>query len=639
MATREKTVVFAFPMTTSDVADAVTTNLSQITVYIPEASPVFKSVFVEIGWQDIITATGGTITEHRCGLRLGAAAYTTITETDDIANTGENMAGVVGPFDFTTHFTTNWTGTSMTCDVQVYFDQTTGTTLGMRNVTAMLYVTYQYDDTVATQIKTVRLPFDSTVAGLPTTNGTPAGTVPQLTGVGGILPESNIVIRDYFFVIEGNEVTTATTDFTLSCSIDQGTATVFGTQEAALASDRFCRWIYRPSVPDTSTTHTMEIWSSLANRAHHITVTLVITYEFDLAGTSRVLNSIAVPVEIASPLGLSVEANSSRFQRDIFISEPGTITLRMSGFRMNFNIPSSVTAHRWRAGSQVFRSYTSVAGQVCGMFSVQQRIDSGAAQGAGITIARGKNTITIDGYTTSIAAEMTNINGYIIMNYESDLASEGIGAHAHSVFKILLPWNAALSDLNRITSYSFSIPESQYWIIAAGFCFIQWASATTMAVTFDVQCLSGESKEAGYIDIYADAYTSDAERACSIIWMRGRDTFKRCPDDADTNRLDIETSRDYRLYTTVITGNGLLTMLTYNSLTWEITGNISGAAGSGDITLRLIRVSDKEVIKQQVVAANTTSYTFVTHDNTENYMVIASQAGSNTAVSAEGTGV
>jgi len=35
------------------------TNLTQITVYIPESSPVFRSVILRLNATDIITATGG----------------------------------------------------------------------------------------------------------------------------------------------------------------------------------------------------------------------------------------------------------------------------------------------------------------------------------------------------------------------------------------------------------------------------------------------------------------------------------------------------------------------------------------------------------------------------------------------------
>lgn len=627
MATREKTICFAFPMTGS-VTDKTVTNLSQITLYIPEASPTFTSVFVEVGFQDVITATGGTITEHRCALRLGAAGYTTVTETDDIANSGENLAGVIGPFDFTSHFTTNWTGTSMTCDLQVYFDQSTGTTLGMANVTAKVYITYTYDDTAATQIKTVRIPLESLVGTLPTT-ATNFGTnqIPILTGGSGILPEASPVIRDWFLVIEGNENNNnTTTDFTVSMNIDGGATTAFTTQEAALGSDRFCRWIYKPgAAPTTTATHNLQLWSSVTNKCNHVTVTLYVTYQFTLSGTTRTLNSLLIPIEIASPLGVATTAEASRFQRDIVISDPGTITMRQSGFRINYNVAATPASHRWRAGAQSFRAYTPLASVVCGMFSVQQRIDSGSAAGAALTLARGKNVFVVDGYATSTANQMTNISGYIILNYESDVGWNGIGQNAHTVKKILLAWDALLTDRNRVNNWSFPIPESEYWLMATGFNFIQWVATTSMGVTFDVECLPGEGKGAGYYDIYADAYQSDAERSCSIIWMRGRDTFKRMPTDAGADRLDIETIRDYRLFTSTTCGNGMVAVASYHSFRWTAAGTLSGLDAGLPTTVQLVRNDTKEVMQEQVLSAGTAAFSFPVYDDTEDYFISAYQ--------------
>jgi hypothetical protein len=199
MATRQKTIQFAFPMLAS-LSDATVTNLTQITAYIPETVVAFRSAFIVVDTQDIITATGGPITEWRVGFRLGAAGYTTTTETNDWVNSGENMAPhfVV---DVTSHFTTNWSGTSMTADCQVYVDQSTGTTLGQRNVTAVLHVTYDYDDTASTHIKTVMIPLDSPTTSLNTAALTEIGTN-QVPNLDSVLPETSKVYRDIFFIID-----------------------------------------------------------------------------------------------------------------------------------------------------------------------------------------------------------------------------------------------------------------------------------------------------------------------------------------------------------------------------------------------------------------------------------------------------
>lgn len=646
MATREKTIVYGFPTRTANTSNAVAFDMTQITVTIPESSPTFTSVYLEVGFMDLITATGGTITEHRCSLRLGDAGYTTITETDNIAHSGENLGGVLGPFDFTSHFTTNWTGTSMTCDVQLYFDQSTGTTLGMNNITVMLYVTYTYDDNTATnptQAKTVRIPLESLTTVLSTTANSNFGTsqIPNLTGVGGMLPESSVDIKSYFFVIEGNtNVANNATDMIVTTNVDSGTSNAFGLIENALASDRFIRlihWFNPASPPSTGTTHNFQLWCNVASRFNHACVDLVVTYTFDAFTTTRVVNSLQIPIEISSPLGVTTTAEASRFKRDIFVMEPGTITLHQSAYRLNWNISATPTVINTRAGGQSYRDYTSNASVACGMYSLQQRIDSGGSQGAGITLARGNNSITIDAYATNVNNQATNLMGYITLNYSSDVGSGGIGQHNHTVYKTLINWDAFLSDRVRVNNYSFSIPEANYWIVSSGFLFIQWVATASQAVTFDVECLGSEGKGGGYYDIYADAYQADAERACSLVWMRGRDVFKRFPNDNVGERLDIETARDYRLFTTTTSSNGMVVVVTYHSFSWTVSGSITNSNGVDDIVLNLIRVADNEIVQTQTVAHSATSYSFTVYNNAEQYYVTAHQDSTHKSVSQKGT--
>jgi hypothetical protein len=631
MAIVEKTIVYAFPMTTGTVADATVTNLTQITVEIPEASPTFVSVFAEVGFQDLITATGGTINEYRVGLRLGAAAYTTITETDDITNTGENIAGVLSPHDFTSHFTTNWTGSSMTCDLQVYFDQNSGTTLGMTNVTGLLYITYTYDDTAATQIKTVRIPLESLVAALPTT-ATNFGTnqIPQLTS-GGILPENSPVIVDWFLVIEGNEASTAAVDFTISANIDGGAATAFGLQERALASDRYCRWIYRPAVPDPTVAHNLQLWATVAE-CNHVTVKLYVTYKFTLAGTTRVLNSVLLPVELPSPL-INAVGDAARFKREYIVGEPGTITLRQSGFNINFNTSASVN-YLWRAGGQAYRTYTGVSDVVCGMFCLQQRIDGGSAQGAGITLAAGANDIVIDGYASAATPYVTNINGYIFLNYESDVPAQGIGAASHTIFKSMTNFNAGLVNLVAVNSFSISITPANYWLAAVGVYMTIWNTNAANAYVLMAEYLAGEGPGAGWQDLYADGMQTDAELGCTQVWARARDAFKRFAQDADSGRMNIESARSFRLFAPATARFGMVAFATLHHCTYTVAGSITGNNAALPTDLKLIRASTGEALQEQTLTAGTTAFSFTVYDNALSYYVDAYQDGTHVGRSA-----
>ena len=164
-------------------------------------------------------------------MQLGAAATSEVTNTGDIRHTGENLAVGLGPVDFTSYFQANFSsGSSQTCTLELYTDQSSGTTLGNSNVTAELILTYDYDDAAATQIKTVYIPLESPLASIGTTLAE-IGTnqIPQLTGSGGFLREASPTIRDYYFVIESNETQNSSTlDTTLEVAIDAESAYAFG---------------------------------------------------------------------------------------------------------------------------------------------------------------------------------------------------------------------------------------------------------------------------------------------------------------------------------------------------------------------------------------------------------------------------
>src|SRR3990172_345733 len=317
MALITKTLWYATQLA-ADVVDATVTNLPQITIYTENSSRTFRSVQVWVSYEDISTVTGATVGEHRVGLRVAAAAYTTITELDDISNSGENLSGILGPFDFTSHFTANYPAAdSTTLDIQVYFDITTGTGLNVRNVGALIAITYEYDDGAATQYNTAIIPMESLTAALTTTVGSQIGTnqIPQLTGAGGLLENvAGVTVRQQFFLVEGNvECNASAAATTLNVRIDTGTTHTFGASTPTLASDRYHRFIHIES-PTTSAVHAWKAWCTTTGRFSMITHTMYVTYLWTVAGTTEFLNSIMLSLEIPSPMGGSAAADNERFE-------------------------------------------------------------------------------------------------------------------------------------------------------------------------------------------------------------------------------------------------------------------------------------------------------------------------------------
>lgn len=637
MATRIKTIQFAIPTYKLTVEDAINTTIGSGTTYIPENSIstpiVIKSFFIEIGWQDVCTAAG-TIGEHRVSLTLGDADASTIIETDDITNTGENMGGVIGPFDFTTYANTNiGTGTSIDYQIDVYFDFTVGTNTGVNNVSAIINLTYEYDDTVTTQIKTVWIPLESKNRAL-STSEEEIGTN-QIPLLDNFLPENSVTIRDYFFVLEGNQNNTAANDITVSLKIDSETQHDKGTEERALSSDVFTRYIWSRTFdyPSTNSIHTFKAWADIASY-NNLVITLVVTYEFDASATDTVLNSIFVPLELGSPLGL-VDI-PSKFERTLLLQEPGTLTLKQSAVRFNYNVGAAVAGLNIKSGAQSYRTYVDNGSAICGMLSLQQRIDSGSAAGTAYpSFTRGRNSLTLEAYRTDTTDDPSNLNGYFIINYHSDVYSEGLGAHSHTIFYKLFQWDALLSD-RLITTFQYYIPEENYWINSIGVVSLIWDSVASNAFTMDVEVKSNEGKGGGFIDLYADAIQGDAERRCSIVWMRGRDAFKRCPQDLDGERIDSTLNRTYRFFTPATTQQGLEGMLTYHSITYPVSGSCINYSGDGaDIDVYFYSAYDN-LPRFKLTTISGGTFSGVWYDNTEYIYAVARENNTHVGRSANG---
>lgn len=633
MATRTKTLWYATRLA-ADVTDATLTALTQITVYTENSSRVFRSALVWLSFEDIITATGGTITEFRCACSVNGAGATTVTETDDIANSGENMAGLLGPFDFTSHFTTNYPAAdAATLDLSVYFDQNTGTTLGMRNVGALIAITYEYDDSAATQYQTAIIPLES-VVGAHATTETEIGTnqIPQLTGSGGLLENvAGVTVRQQFFLTEGNdELAGGTTDYTLNVRIDTGTTHTFGVSERALGSDCFKRFVHVES-PSAGAVHAFKAWTTGAGALNHAAHTMYVTYQFTVSGTTEFLNSIQIPFYMDGTLGGTAETDKSRVALPYFIEEPTTITLKQSAVRLYFSDVAAVAGLNVGVGGQSYRAYTHNAAAVCGSQLLQQRIDSGGAQGAGVTVARGKNEIVVNAYRTDATDKCYGVAGIVFLNYKSAVSSQGIGAHNHTTVWGVMDQDALVTAERESSAVAPVIPESNYWVNSVGFETLSYPGTSTVScLTVKAELASGEGAGAGWRTLMATVHVRDTEQGPCILFGQACAHYDRWPLDTDPSRMAIETTRLYRLCP-VGSGStiamGMVMFLTYHAISFSIGNDISGSAG-GSVDIDVFQ-EDGDVITHIGSTSRTGNgaWSLTWYDNTLNVYGEARESG------------
>lgn len=633
MATRLKTVKYAFPALASLVNNTLTT-LTQITIYLPETgTKTFRSVVAHVTMNDIITVTGGSLTTKTLNCRLGAAAYTSVANANTLTNSGENASFWLSA-DYTSHFTTNWTGTSMTCDFQLQINQSTGTTTGMVNVCVTLDITYEYDDTSTTHVKTVMIPLNAPVAAL-TTGAVTYDTAPALDTY---LPESTKTYRQVFLVVQGNtHNATSAVDHTMTLNFGASTVTT-GNYEAALGSDRFFRYVWNLTAAGWSTTGSTQTFQASATvaRVNHFQAYLVVTYEFDPSASTTVMNSLMLPMDLASPMGGTTSSDYQRGTRELFIQEPTTITTSRVAYYVFWQQIAAISTLNMRIGTGTFTAYTDAASVTCGTNAAMVRNDTA------FTLARGRNTLNFDVYRSDTTDFGWNISGFWIVNYTSGKATAGVGAHNHTIEWSLAQNGTAAAATNYTDAASAPvIPETEYFITAAGNHLIVQPSGTValsgMAILIERLAAEGGIE---WEPIYIDSSQTDPEIGVFFAYAQSRTFFKRWPgDDYAGNRVDIETARRRRVHingSTAVAGWISLNLIfTYHSITYTISGTVSGSSG-GTVTIGAWRPGTGEKLLQTSRTGNGT-YSLTWYDNTESVFTEAYESGTLVGRSDTGT--
>lgn len=623
MATRLKTVHYAFP-TLASLVNNTLTNLTQRTIYLPETgTKTFRSVVAHVTFDDIITGTGGSLTTKTLALQLGAAGYTTVSNANTLTNSGENHSFYLVA-DYTSHFTTNWTGTSMTCDFRLQINQSTGTTTGMVNVCVTLEITYEYDDTSTTQVKTVMIPLDAPVSNV-TTSATTYGTLPALDTY---LPESSKTYRGMYVVVQGNEArNAATTDHTMTINVGSTTVTT-GNYEGALASDRCFRYVFEflaAGFTGSGSAQNFQLSTTVA-RVNHPQCFAVITYEYDESATTSVMNSVMLPMEVDSPMGGTTSSDYQRADRVLDIEEPGTITTNRVAFYPHWTQIAAIAGLNMRIGTGSFVAYTDTASVLCGSNAAMVRNDSA------FTLVRGRNAMNFDIYRTDAADLGFNISGFWLVNYTSDKATDGSGSHNHTVlWGLAANGTAASASVVTVAAVAPVIPEAEYYITALGTRLTVQPSSATQPAALIVQAerLSAEGGVA-WESIYLDAQQTDAELGVYFAYAQARAQFTRWPNDPDTSRLVLDTSRRWRIVTNGASAAcpawfGLTLLITYHSILSEVAGTVSGSSG-GTVDLKVHDGTSGEVLKTGSRTGNGT-YSIGFFGDTRTVYVTARESG------------
>lgn len=617
---RLKTVEYWFPYKDT-VADAVDTALDQITVYIPEAGSgvTFRTVVLDIVVEDKQT-TSTNIGARAAKLTMQGATVSTQTNSNTLTQSGENIVYHMS-FDYTSYFTSNWgTNTSRTLDLTLNLN-TTAT--GSGNVSAKLVITYAFDDTASTHLKTVWIPLDADRNALSTTK-TAADTIPALDTY---LPEASKVYRQITLVTQGNQESALTTDTYRYFDIDS-ISQVSALYEKGLNTSSWYR-LNQVYTFDTSTTHTYYSWCSQTD-FDHPQAWLVVTYEFSPGSTTSMMNSLLLPMEFGGAMGGPASTDAQRGERHLWIQEDNP-SLERCALLVFYDQMAAITATYARLGASSYgTAYSSVGTASGGGYGFMVRDDSA------FTLARGKNILTCDIYNTDNTDLGFNLAGLWLVNYTSDVPSQGVWAANHTVIRNLkVVGTTAASAQSLVSATAPDIPETEFFITSVGVHYLYTTNTTGNAAGVHVGARNDTDTE--WLNVYESQGGTDPEVGIRQAFATARSVFNRWYGDIGPDRVALQTARRWRLTSAAASFDHLDMYLTYHTITYTVAGTVSGSGG-GTVDLDLERESTHEGVLSTSRSGNG-AFSFTWYDDTEDVYVSAYEDGTHVGRSAPDTAV
>jgi len=618
-------------------------------VYAPETSSrTFRSAQIQLTWRCASTSASN-FTGWRVGITLGAAAtYDVDYSPTAQGNTGDHECSFFVR-DVTKYFNDNFgAGSSQTCAVGFAMSQ--AAIRAVNNITCKLILTYEYDDSgLTTAIKTVRIPIQShhelltnAQQEIGTTGGTNNAPVNQIPLLDTFLPEASKTVRQAFIEMYANEGSATGVDYNAFLQVDAVAEVTRATLEAALTTGTFYHdiYIYDTGTHVTSAAHAFKMRALATARFDCAGAVLVVTYEYNASTTTTVLNSLVLSLDNRN-MGMFVNGTTAADQdvlsTDIWVEEPGIITLKQSGVLMWMHAAGAATVNV-AANNQTSRAYTITAvAPTSGDQTIIHRVD----HSSGWTLGRGKNTLLLKLFTSTAATAV--INGAVVyLNYTSSKATPGIGSHNHSTCWSIgeFPTTGAAAATQEILTTASgttipNIPEDKWVTNNVTFEVFDRCAAASQTIGLSIENLAGEFYGDGWSNPGTVYRTTDGELStyCSVI--NATELFNRF--STISGSLSSEGTRKYRLQTDTAALTIVRQWITHNSLFFTVSGTIVGYTGGGSDVEALVYSRGTNVLVASGISIDGGYYTATVPDSNYPHFVAFRQDAVRMGRSDDGT--
>lgn len=244
-------------------------------------------------------------------------------------------------------------------------------------------------------------------------------------------------------------------------------------------------------------------------------------------------------------------------------------------------------------------------------------------------LARGANSFVL--YVTIGSLVLFTITGItVVVNYKSGVHADGPHVHAgtrvwHNRSPAVGVGVSAQSVIQETDPQNKTpvIPEANYQLMAVG---IMTHNRKLGSVTSTLSCqrLAGEFGGSGWSRHFiANPSATDIGNHDFHYNLTG--DFNR--DPSQTGKMNVETARDWRRYASSTYIDFRYWMLTYRTLTYEVSGQVTNYSGDGSgITVDIFNASDERVATTTTIAGGT--FTATVYDDTILHYAVARQSAS-----------
>jgi hypothetical protein len=635
-----KTVTEFFDQRVTSLAAATRYEFSALTLQAAEtAGRSFTSVHLEIMFHDD-SAAATAISSWLIGIKLGSASFSDVTVTDSLAFGSETKGYILRSGDLSSYFNTNFgSGATQTCQVAIQFG--TAPTI---NHTCKIVYTYSYDwESSDTRTGQLVIPVESWDAYLSTAL-TEIGTnqLPALTGGSGLLQGmGSVSIKEVSIVFDTLCGREDNVDLQFGVQIDAEAEQLDGLHEQALISHYRYRRVYRFSGKAASywdSAHAIKVRGT-QNGWFKAAILIYVTYTYSESGTTgNAVQSIAVPFKLD---GMVPDVTQGYFYTDVEvdIQEPGTITLLQSGVQYYWRERYGTAQAQVKVGTQAAKTYyvTTTPGGMS-INGITHRIDSGSSSGAGVTLARGKNTIRIYlGINAGFDGLLWAVTGVLWLNYRSSQKATDTFRHNTTLVKHV----QATTDNNAGTRYgnwTMSPHTGESWKLSAmGLSTAYMSPNTTALGAIDVETATGL-----FVNLFRDYFFGSSNLDIGYVVTPIGSLFKRYALDPDASRGDPTTTKRWRW---TMSGDGgsnpgfvsAELFYTLHAISYSVSGTVSGYTGDGSgISVSVYNATTHELLTTATTSAGG-AYSATVYDNAVSVYAAAQQDATHKGRSANGT--